>query len=415
MAIAYGVYYAWPVFYVAILDEFEWSRADTALIFSTGAMVYGLSAPVSGALFDRFGPRRLFSISAVYITIGAVGASFSSSIWLFCIFFGILVAFGTSSAGFTPNSAMVSNWFVKRRATAIGIASTGTRESVIFLPLVQIAVLALGWRNAYLLLAAITVVTIIPLSLFLRARPQDMGLLPDGETEKPGEEKTGGSRVDSLIVDHEWASTDWTLLRALKEYRFWALFLTMLGTGITIMPVVSHHVAFVIDMGFTPIFASSLLTIYAIMSIIGRPFAFLSDISGREIALTVACLGTIMAMLMLIFAQETGAVWMLYAYAASFGFFAGLTGPLYAAAAADLFQGRGFGAIFGFINISFGMGNGVGAWFFGYMFDLTGSYFIPFLTVIGGLVMTIIAIWIAAPRKIRRVAGRGVRTSLKAV
>jgi len=410
MSAAYAVYYSWPVFYVAILDEFGWSRAETALIWSIGTMLYGLASPVAGALFDRLGPKKLFILAAILIAIGAMGSSRATEIWHFVIFLGVLVAFGTIFAGFVPQMAMISNWFVKKRATAVGFAAAGTREAFILTPLILVIILAIGWRNTYLVLAAATAIIIIPLSLFLRARPQDMGLLPDGETMVEEEKEAGRSKADTLIVDEKWASTEWTLLKAVKEYRFWALFVVLVGSGLALTPILMHQVAFITDAGFTAMFAATLLTIYAITCIVGRFSGFISDMIGRELSLTVACLGTILAIILLFFVKDTSAAWMLYVYAVLFGFFGGLQTPAYSAAAADLFQGKNFGTILGTINVAYGISAGFGTWLFGYIFDVTGSYYLGFVVVIAGLVMKIIAVWVAAPRKVRRVAGRAPKT-----
>jgi MFS family permease len=111
-----------------------------------------------------------------------VGCSQSNEIWHFTLYMGILVALGTALVGFIPNLVLVSAWFDKKRSTAVGISQMGTRDSFLLTTLIQMAILAFGWRNAFLLLAAATAITIVPLSSLLRRRPQDMDLLPDGRT-----------------------------------------------------------------------------------------------------------------------------------------------------------------------------------------------------------------------------------------
>ncbi len=153
MTMAYAIYFAWPVFYVPILNEFGWSRAVTALIFSAASTIYALSSPLSGFLFDKLGPRRLFAIAAIVIAIGAAGCYQATKIWHFFISFGFFIAFGAISAGYIPNLVLVSNWFEKKRATAVGISQIGLRDSFILIPLIQLLILALGWRYSFLVLA----------------------------------------------------------------------------------------------------------------------------------------------------------------------------------------------------------------------------------------------------------------------
>ena len=218
MTASYTGLYSWPLFYVSILEEFGWSRAGTALIFSFAGLVYALTSPISGALFDRLGPRKLFTIGASLITIGVVGCSQSSEVWQFCIFLGLFAALGLSATGFTPNVALISGWFEKKRAMAVGISAMGTRDTFLLAPLIQLIIIALGWRNAYLVLAAFAA-SIIPLAQFLRTRPQDMGLLPDGLSAAEDKARTEQGYTDERIVNREWASTEWTLRKVLKKYQ----------------------------------------------------------------------------------------------------------------------------------------------------------------------------------------------------
>ncbi len=405
MITAYGIYLSWPVFYVAILEEYGWSRADTALIFSIASIIYGFAAPVGGALIDRFGPRKLFIFCAILLAIGTAGSSQSHDFWHFVLFYSIFVALGTTMAGFTPNSALISNWFVKKRATALGFALVGTRGPFILIPIIQLGILSLGWRNTYLVMAASSMAIIIPLAFLLCARPQDKGLLPDGDTLP--EEGAGDSLTapNKLVVDKKWAATEWTLQKALKERRFWALFALVASQGCALTPILNHQVAFVTDIGFSAMFAASLLTIYAIMTFFGRLSAFVSDIIGREVALTLGSLASITGIVMLLLVNGTSSVWMLYSYAILFGFFSGACGPIFSSASADLFQGKHFGAIFGFINIGYGLGVSLGNWLFGYIFDVTGNYSLAFWLVIFTSLTQAISVWAAAPRKVRLVAG----------
>ncbi|MFC1918396.1 MFS transporter [Chloroflexota bacterium] len=404
MTIAYGVYLSWPVFYVAILAEFGWSRADTALIFSIGSIIYGLASPVAGFLFDKFGPRKLFIIAAIILLVGTVGASRSSTIYQFGIFYGIFIAFGTICVGFVPHAAMISNWFTKKRGTALGIAQAGTRDAFLLAPLIQLAILAMGWRDSYLVLAAAVTFIIIPLSMFLRAKPQDMGLLPDGVSaiEYKGQRDKKQSEVDALIVDKTQASKQWTLLKAIRGYRFWALFSIMFGAGFSFTSLINHFVALTTDLGFSAIFAASLLTIYAVTGMIGRSCGFISDFIGREVAFTISIAITLLSLPLLFIIEDTSASWMLYLFIFCFGIGNGLVSPVYTAAASDLYQGRQFGTIIGFANIGYGIAASLGTWLYGYIFDVTRTYTFAIVAAMLGGALMVIAMWVAAPRHTRQ-------------
>ncbi|MFC2072307.1 MFS transporter [Chloroflexota bacterium] len=397
---------SFPLFYVSILDEFGWSRASTAIIASATGIIYGISAPIAGILFDRFGPRKIFPIAAILLSIGAAGSSQANEIWQFCLFYGVIAALGLALIGFTPIVALASNWFVKWRATAVGLSTTGIQWAILMAPLVQLLISNLGWRNTFLVLGGMTLVIIIPLSQFLRNRPQDMQLTLDNPTDGMEEEETKPNREDSRIVDKKWVSTDWTLSKALRTYRFWAIFCIMLGLSTTVNILLTHQVAFMLDIGFTATFAASLFVLFAIMAMIGRFGGFLSDKLGRELTYTIGSIGVILAILMLILVKDTSDAWMLYVYAILFGLFAGSNSPVYAATAADIFHGRHFGSILGSADLGFGLGATLGPWLGGYIFDTTGNYIPAFIVAIIAMGIACISLWVASPGRVRRVAGR---------
>lgn len=413
MTIGYAVYNSWSIFYVAILKDFGWTRAGTAMIFSIASLVYGFGSAVAGALFDRFGPKKLFSAAAVVIAIGAVGCSRATQIWQFSLFFGILAGLGTCALGFIPNLALVSNWFERKRGTALGISTTGARDTFVLVPLFQLLILSLGWRRSYLVLAAATVVLVIPMAMLLRTRPQDMGLLPDGEAVRgrEKEQKDHKRKRDMLIVNKEWASTKWTLLKAMSKYRFWTLFFLYFCGGIVFTALISHFIALIQDFGFTALFGAGLLTIYAICCVTGRLFGFLADLIGRERAYLLSILLMVLPVAILLVPRDASAHWLLYTFVIIFGLGSGLNTPVLSAAFADLFQGERFGTITGFANIGYGLGAAVGTWFFGYIYDVSKSYRFAIVLTILVLCLMGTAIWIAAPRKVRRFGAGGPETA----
>lgn len=123
---------------------------------------------------------------------------------------------------------------------------------------------------------------------------------------------------------------------------------------------------------------------------------------GREIVFIIMGFFFILSALSLLTMIHSGAAWPLYLYALAYGLGAGLSSPTFGAGAADLFIGRGFGAILGFINISYGIGQGLGAWASGAIFDKTGSYSAAMLTAVPLFAAMCLLFWLAGPRKIRR-------------
>jgi len=174
--------------------------------------------------------------------------------------------------------------------------------------------------------------------------------------------------------------------------------------AITFNIIMTHQVAYIIDIGFTAMFATSLLVIFGAMSMAGRFLGFVSDILGRELTYSLCNAAVILALFFLILAGTTSAVWPLYVYTACFAFFFGLSTPTYGAAVADIFHGKNFGSIIGFADLGWGIGTFLGSWLGGYIFDTSGSYIPALIVAMVTVALASIALWVASPRKIRQVA-----------
>lgn len=411
--LVYGVRWSFSVFYVAILDEFGWSRADTALIFSANIIVYGITSPIAGTLVDRFGPRRVIPIGILLVVLGAVASSQAHAIWQFVILYGIILALGISIAGFVPHTPTMTNWFVRKRGTAIAVVTSGMGLSFLMSFFAQSLISALGWRMSFVILGAIVGVIALPLALFVhRYHPREMGLFADGDSA-PAEQKHQ-AQAASLVVNQEWAATEWSLPKAVRTYRFWALFLALLCMwGMSLNLIVAHQVVFAVDVGYSKEFGALVYALYGIMYAVGNISGLVSDRIGREPAASIGLVLAAMGVGMLLLVKDTSAPWMLYLYSVLFGFGAGLFSPCLTSSAADLFQGKHFGSIYGFIVMGFGVGGAVSPWLGGRIFDVYGSYSLAFVMVIGFILATLVLIWIAGPGRVRRVAGRAPRPQAK--
>ena len=408
----YGLRHSFSVFYVAILDEFGWSRADTSLIFSINVLVYGISAPIAGGLVDRFGPRVILPMGALITALGALGCSLSNQVWHFYFIYGVIMAFGMSTAGFAPHAPVLSNWFVRKRGAAMGIAMAGIGVSFVVATVAQYLISYFGWRAAFLILGSVIAVVVVPITAMLqRHRPQDKGLLPDSDTEIGGNlggHGAHGTSGEDLMVDHKWATTEWNLAKALLMPRFWFLFFAFFFFwGVGIYLVLQHFIAFASDMGYSRIFAAWLVTFYGVTNSLGHAMGgYISDRMGRELTYTLSVAGAIVAILMLFLTRDASQPWMLVTYSTLLGLSAGVCAPTGTAISADLFQGKNFGSINGFIVMGFGMGGSFGPWLGGYIYDLMGNYNLAFIICILALGLAGSFIWVVAPRKVRLVGGK---------
>ncbi len=408
LMVAYGIWWSFPVFYVSMLKEFGWSRAGTAAIFTIGSIVYGFSSLPAGALIDRVGPRRLLPAAAALLAVGCLISSAATEKWHFYVSYGGFMGIGTICMGYVPISALISNWFLRRRAKALGIALMGNVAPPLLAYPIQELISLAGWRTAYVVLAAVLLLFVVPLTgFFMRTRPRELGLEPDGGgARKSGDDPSGGRPRDQVfpeVVNPKWAETDWDMLSSLKTFRFWALTGVMFTLGIGNGTLMSHLVAMVVDLGRSRETAAFIFSLAGLIGAAGRLSGFLSDRIGREVTFTLVTLLYLGSVFGLILFLNNAQIWPLYLYAITFGFGYGLGSPTLSSGAADLFIGRSFGSILGFSNIAFGVGQGIGAWVGGAVFDAMGSYSWAVWMTLPCYILMCISFWFMAPRKVRRI------------
>jgi len=213
-----------------------------------------------------------------------------------------------------------------------------------------------------------------------------------------------------LIVDKEWAATEWTLARALKTSRFWLMFLSHMCLAIQMNLIMAHQPIYCQDIGFTAAFAATIFGLGGFTLVIGNLCGFISDRIGREVTYTIATIGIIIGIFGLMLAT-TSQSWLLYLYVIFWGVFLGLAGPAAFSSLADLFSGKHYGAINGFYIFGYGIGGAIGPLIGGYIFDVNKSYNLAFIIVIICAVVSCIFLWLAAPGKVRLVAGKAPKVA----
>jgi MFS family permease len=397
VGVAFGCRSSFAVFLVAVIQEFHWSRGATAGALLLGALVWSLSAPFIGMLFDRFGPRVVLPAGSLIMAMGFFVTSFTQTLLHFYIGIGILMALGFAALPMSTHGIIISNWFVQKRGTAMGIVASGMGAGVlIIVPLSQVFISEMGWRQAFRMLALLLVVLITPLNLlFQRHRPEDVGLSPDSGSTPPM------ARTASSTA-HE---TGWTLGRAVRNFRFWALAMGVFTGALPLHMILIHQVAAAVDAGFSQGLAAAALGMTGFFTSLGMILlGSTSDRIGREWAYTLGSLAMILGVVLLLTARGPSQVWMLYSFTLLFALGFASRQSLYPTIAADLFHGRHFGAINGALVVFVGAATGIGPWLGGYLFDLSGNYMSAFWIANLLALLSVISIWIAGPSQARRMA-----------
>jgi MFS family permease len=403
MGIGVNARTSFSLLFSPIIDEFGWQRGVTAGAFSFGFVVSAIFSPLIGRLMDRTGPRTVMELGVVLMAAGFLLAPFTSEPWHLYLTIGALVGAGSVCLGYSGQSLFLPNWFVRRRGLAVGIAFAGVGiGSITMLPAVQLLIEQVGWRAACWTLGLLILVVLAPINLLLRKQPQDMGLQPDGDAAPA----TSAQRA-SNVVDSAWAQIDWTLPRALRTQRFWWLALAFFTGLYGWYAVQVHQTKYLIEIGFS---ASAAAWALGFVSLVGIPgqiwLGHLSDRIGREWIWTVACLGFAICFLALIALQSTPSLPLLYLMVLAQGFLGYGVTSVFGAVALEIFEGKHFGSIFGTLMLASLAGGAAGPWITGVIHDRTGSYAIAFWIGLLICALSILAIWMAGPRKIRAVAGQ---------
>ena len=403
VAIGYGMYYSFSVFFVALLPETGWSRASTAGVFSLFVAVLGLGSALGGALIDRFGPQRLIPAGGLLLSLGLFACSRLTELWQYYLFFGVACGMALAICGFVPAMVLVSRWFSGHQGMAAGITSAGIGLGIVaVVPLTQLLISSFGWRTAYEILAAITLLGIAPQSaLLLLSRPRDIGQKADGVDTTIVNSSPTRTRE---ILDQGWASRTWTLRAASSTRQFWLLAAALGFINMTHQMLFVHQAAYLVDGGFSPMLAASAVGMAGFASIFGKiGWGVVSDRLGREWAFSLATVSLLSSMAVLIATRMDPSQWLMLLYVVLFGAGYAATAPVLPTATSDIFAGKSFGAIYGGVSIGQGVGAAFGSWVAGYIFDITGTYLAAFAVGAVAAIIATFALWLAAPRRVRKV------------
>jgi MFS family permease len=402
MALAVNARTAFSLVYPAIVDEFGWNHSVTAGAFSFGFLVAALMGPAIGRLMDRHGPVWVMELGLVAIAAGLALSTLATAPWQIYATLGVLVGGGTVATGYTGQALYLPYWFARRRGLAISIAYAGVGiGAIVLLPLIQALIVTTGWRSALLALAGLLLVLLVPLNLLLRRTPQEIGLMPDGDTRAQAL-----ARRSLRVVDPAWAAIDWTLARAVRTARFWWLALGYLAQMFAWYAVQVHQAKYLAGIGFSPATAAWSMGFVSLAGIPGGiALGALADRIGREPVWALGCAGFLLTYLLLValaFRPDPILLWAMVLAQGLLGY--GVT-SVFSPVAAEIFEGRHFGAIFGTLMVAAMSGAAAGPFVLGLLYDHTGTDTPGFLLGAAMSVISMAAIWRAAPRKVRRVGG----------
>ncbi len=353
-----GLGESFTVFLKPISESFGWDRAQVVSVYSLAALAGGLASPLIGRLFDRSGPRAVYSLGLLLLGGAFLIAAHAQQLWQFQLSLGLCVGFGIAFIGNVPNSILLGRWFGPRLPTAMAVVYSATGAGVlILLPASQILIDQLGWRGAYQIFGSATLLLLLPLLLL------------------PWRLFSTGSPHLARSAAADFADEGWTLLAAMRHHAFWALFSTFFFTAIGMYAISPQVVAYLIDAGFPPLQAATAWGFSGVVLLFGMlGVTSLDGIIGRRPSVLLSYALSIIGIVMLWLLQWYPNFWMLTGFVVCFGSMIGSRGPLISATAMKFFRGERVGTIFGAISIGSGLGSAFGSWSGGLIHDWTHSY-----------------------------------------
>lgn len=360
--------YAFGLFVQPAEQAFGISRATANSGIILVFLGMGLAAPFVGRLLDRYSARSIFVAGACAMGAGMIGVGLAPSLWMIGLCLVLLVAPGAIAIGPLAANTLVARWFTRHRGKAMGLAAVATSlGGAIIVPFMAFNLDRYGWRESLMIQGVVIIVSVSLLAVWLiRDRPQDMGLLPDGDAE------------GSASANHSATLTgrQWTVPQLLRTRDFWCIGLSV-GTMFAInQSVLISMVPYATDAGIGLAQATMMVSGLSIASILGKLlFGALADkVDKRWLLLTVAACTLLMLSVLIV----SPSFWVLFAVVCIAGFAIGGELPVWAALLAERFGPRSFGTVMGLMS-PFNMGfNLIAIGYVGKAYDLHGSYAVPF-------------------------------------
>ena len=363
--------------------EFGWDRLTISFAAALGILLNGFIQPFMGQIFDRTGGRKLILLSVLALGLITIALYWTFNFLFFVFVFGVLASVAQSGLSLTNTSTLLSRWFSRLRGTVIGINSTALSiGGLVMVPFAVYLMDAAGWRIAWVGLGGVVLLSLPLAWLFIRENPAQMNLRPDGDDE-PSEE-AGLRRPERNPGPLEAAS--WR--DSLRSAPFWQMSGAYFVCGATTFILSIHFIPYAEDRGVDRGTAALIFAVMSGLNIVGATSAgYLSDkVGGTKNWLTLVYSMRGLAYLVLLVTpsipgMSIAGLWI-FACIAGFSWIATL--PLTSSLTAEVYGLRAMGTISGITFMFHQIGGFVSVTLAGWLYDVTGSYTVPF-AIVGSL------------------------------
>jgi len=398
-------FYGFTVFFNPIRSAFGWTAAVTSIAFVIQRLESGVAGPIVGFVVDRVGPRKLMLAGWGVVGLGFLLMSQINSLWAFYVSF-LIIGTGFSFGSFVTINTAIANWFIKKRSRAITLVYLGFGASGLLVPIIALLIDRFGWRESLIIVGIVLWVIGIPLSMLMRDKPGRYGYLPDGEIRAATPEPTDlpdrqSSNNEIKEPDLDYSVTGFTAKAAMRTKAFWLLSLVWFFQHIGTSSVFVHIVPYLESVQFPRAQAATVVTGMTICSIIGRVlFGFLGDFANKRYLIAIAIAFQTIGIFIFAFIDIDRA-WLVILFLLTYAPGYGGPIPLRPAMQADYFGIRSFGTIMGVMSAISMLGGLASPVVAGWIFDITGSYHLAWLSFGLITIPAIPLILLARPPKAR--------------
>ena len=359
------------VFLLPVARGLDVPLAHITWVFALSRSEGGPVSPIAGWLIDRFGPKPIFFVGALLSGTGFLLLSRTENVWTFGLVYLALITLGSDLAFSNSLSALVNNWFIRRRALAMSsYHSISSLGPAVLVPLLAVEILSQGWRTASMVCGLIILATTIPLAFLVRNTPESMGLLPDGDVRA-----APAGRTPDQINPPGRDPRDFSPGQALRTSSYWLLltgsFLRLTAKGGVMLNIIPIMVWKGVEEQTAAFIYGFLLFLMVPLSLL---FGWMADTLPKNwILFSTSVAGTASFYLL---ADSNGSIWPIYLFVLLFAV-AETSGSNNWATFGDYFGRRAYGRLRGITQLVASPGVFLAPVFANWWFDRTESYSLP--------------------------------------
>ena len=385
------VFQSTGTYFVALNREFGWSRTVLSGGFAFSRIQSAAIGPIEGYLIDRFGNRTMFVIG---FTMMGGGFLLLSQLREGVVLFDALpfpavvqyylamgvITIGSGLGGWLTMMSMVNNWFSRQRSFAMATAMSGIHFGGFLVPVLAFSIDNGGFGPSMMVVGVLVIAIVLPVAMIMRNNPEDYGMRPDGD---PPPRSTSESRGDGGTGETDAGAEadtepEYTAWQALKTPAFWIVTIVHMSSTLSLVALSVHLSPKLVDAGMSLTGAGVVIFAYTLIAL---PMQFFSGyIADRMSKPPLICFFLLTQSVALVVIAYAESVFMAYLFALLWGIAFGGRGPLLTSIRGDYFGRKAFATIMGISQLPTSIIMVITPLYAGYVFDETGSYFIPFIS-----------------------------------